>query len=185
MPLFELVTKYGEKRPKLRRELTLLAGGRAEFQKLRQQGAGGSRAPFGGKRQVGRVAKTAVIASIDDSKVPRIKGMRKKDGWTFRDIYVGPGKQTQVIIAKSPKTGKEYVRCANHEKADLIHTRAYDKWVWSHEPVLRFKLYVESKTAKKAAKEQKDAERREETGFERRLAKKQAKKRTKKVRRSR
>lgn len=123
------------------------------------------------------------MTALDDSKVPRIKGMRKKDGWTFRDIYVGPGKQTQVIIAKSPKTGKEYVRCGDHEKADLIHTRAYDKWTWSGP--MRFKLFVESKVAKKMKKTEQQEAKQMDQGFERRLAKKSAKKRAKKVRRSR
>jgi hypothetical protein len=181
MPLFELVTKYGEKRPKLRRELTILAGGRAEFQKLRQQGAGGSRAPFGGKRQVGRIAKTAVVASIDDSKVPTVKSMKKSKGWEFRAIYVGPGKQTQVFIAKSPKTGKEYIKCDANEKADLIHL---NDPAW-HMPPIRLKLYVESKLAKKARKAEQQDDQRADEGFERRLAKKQEKKRTKKIRRAR
>ena len=169
-PLFELVTKYGEKRPKLRRELTILAGGKAEFQKLRQKGAGGSRALFGGKQHVRSKASVEASAALDDSKVPQVKSMKKSRGWTFREIFTGPGKQNQVFIAKSPKTGREYVKCSANEKADLIHL-GDSAW---HMPPIRMKLFVESKLAKKMARTEKQDEQRADQGFERRIAKKQA-----------
>lgn len=189
MPLYELVTKYKLARPKLRREITILAGGRAAFQKLRAQGAGGSRAPFGGKRQTGRV--TAERVQQDDSKAWKITSAKRSKGWSHELYFDGHGVQHLVHI--SPK-GKKFIEARANEPADMLYESKLFPGTY-----LRFVRFEKSAMFKKLTKLAKQETARAEEGFERRLAKKGKsddasalaeffpviKKRSKKVRRAR
>lgn len=118
----------GWTRSKLRRHITQKVGGKEAFRKLRDEGAGGSTALFGGKK--GRPTRTAEVRLDEDKNVERISHARKIDGWGMETIYVDVGgpalKDADVYLPLVPQCihispeGVEYVVAKTIEKADLI-----------------------------------------------------------------
>jgi hypothetical protein len=163
--------EVGVKRSKLRRNFIQIAGDKAEFQKLRQAGAGGSVEPFGGKRATG--GRVVGSISVDDSKVPRIASAKASEGWSVRRVWrprlveIKEGREVlgtteaRELVAEVhiAPTGEEYVDALPSEPADLIYTRT--------EPFAmtrRFRLYSESKLAKRIDKEGRREEKTVERG---------------------
>lgn len=144
-----LATETGVKRSKLRRLFIALAGGKPKFQALRETGAGGSVEPFGGKRAV-RQAGVSVVASIDDSKVPRIMRAPTSEGWTWRRLR--PHSDDLVFV--SPE-GVEFVRALPSQEAHLVYDGTRQHGLAS----IRLRKLDGSKIAKRERKEQKTLER--------------------------
>lgn len=110
------------KRSQIRKILEDGVGGKAEFKKLRQTGAGGMRGKKG--RQIAQ--KEALPPDsfvVPDFGVPRITSARKSDGWTCRSIKTGYDKDgfaEYTLVHMSPD-GVEYVEAGPNEHADLVH----------------------------------------------------------------
>jgi hypothetical protein len=154
-----LATRLSVKRSQVRRALTLLAGGKAEFKALRATGAGGSVEPFGGKRASG--GKRAEVVAADDKKVPIVESMKASEGWRTRRLWaprnvtikdVGTvSAREQVGIVHIAPDGTEYVECRTaSEKADLRRPSGVN-----HGTFLRFRLFESSPVAKKVAHHEK------------------------------
>jgi hypothetical protein len=105
-----LANKYGVKRGALKRAIVKAVGGKAKFKAMRDQGAGGTAEPFGGKRGV------RVPVEVSDAKVPTVTRKQTK-GWTSRSAMIG-GVPTTVIIDANKV---EYVPAMTNERADLIY----------------------------------------------------------------
>lgn len=153
------------KRSKLRRLFIQLAGGKPAFKALREQGAGGSVEPFGGKRASGRVVGS-IAPAHDDSKVQTISSMKASEGWSVRRVWkattvdidkVGrvPTRELIATVHVSPD-GDEYVEARASEPADLIYVAS--------DFTRRLRRYEESKLGKKIAKQERETEKLVERG---------------------
>jgi hypothetical protein len=140
-----LASEMSIKRSKLRRVLIAMAGGKDGFRKLRNEGAGGSAEPFGGKRAVGRTRETI---AADDSKVLRL-GRGERTGWTHEWTTTPTGKAPVPIDPE----GRRYVKCGPTERADVIFV------IGDSIPDARYRLQAGSSQAKKQRKEEAQIER--------------------------
>lgn len=148
-----LVGKYDgcASRSATRKILTAAAGGKAQFRALRDQGAGGTAVPFGGKRAAPR---TTEQRAVDDAGVKHIHGPIR---WQVERLYepaivnvekVGKmaWRKERLVIYTHPKSGNRYVKAKPSEKADLIED--FRGPLMLGVPSGRLKRYDEGKTAK-------------------------------------
>lgn len=166
----DLAKELGMARSAFRRELTAAVGGKTKFRELREAGAGGSKAAFGGKRGGGRRRKQGeegTVSFIDDRGVPVIGRTKTEDGWKSRVLYVNVGGAplkdadsylpfVSESVFTSPE-GEEYVIARPNEKADLI-VKGTTKGLGD----IRLRLLSTSSIGKKAKAQEKLAERGQE-----------------------
>lgn len=146
-------------RAQVRKAITAAVGGKEQFRTLRAQGAGGTRAAFGGQRarrsRSGDGTPTRA-ARLDDASVPTITSCKKSDGWTSRHHPAN----YDVYIHTSPD-GIDYVRASAQERADLL-VQPVDRSLGT----IRLKRFEESAAAR-AARKQQQLEARGEAALER------------------
>lgn len=126
----------------------VMAGSREAFKALRTGGAGGQ-SLFGGKRAVGGgAARKAIVAAVDDTKVPHITAKERLAKWTSTWEHVH---NTRIPIAIAPN-GKRYVQARSTERADLLFDWPKDKWDYSAFGPTRMRLYETSSVIRKSKK---------------------------------
>lgn len=145
-PLHQLVKDFGPmSRSRARAILTSEAGGKAAFQSLRQEGAGGRATPRDANgvrvKRTARTANDATTPKMDDSNVPMILSCRTEDGWTQRFR----GSSSTELVFTSPE-GISYVRAADTQAADLIHIGVPEGL-----PPVRLRIFTQTTERRRAA----------------------------------